>query len=314
MKTKGVRMVPSFLAGTLLLRASLALAQPQDVPGSKDHPMLSRYPGSFIRDYQHQEFDELELPIGEAKDWNKLGKTERVEGRITKIFYTYPETRSPLEVSRNYEAALSRAGFSILYSCAGMAGPTGCGPIQGHYHNWFGSGSNYDEEKQRTLTAKLSRPEGDIWTSLHVCPQWVFLAVVEAKPMEADLVKVDAAALKADIIASGHVAVYGVYFDAGKSAIKPESEPALQEVSRLLEADPRLKLHVVGHTDSMGEMTDNMELSRARASAVVQALTSRYAVAPARLRADGVGALAPVASNRTEPGRARNRRVELVEQ
>ena len=71
---------------------------------------------------------------------------------------------------------------------------------------------------------------------------------------------------------------------------------------------------MVGHTDNVGTMDANLKLSQARAEAVVQALVTKHAIAAARLRAAGVGPLAPVASNDAEEGRARNRRVELVKQ
>ena len=113
---------------------------------------------------------------------------------------------------------------------------------------------------------------------------------------------------------TGKAAVYGIYFDTGKAEIKPESEPALKEIAKLLQADPKLKLYVVGHTDNSGGLDYNMKLSKDRADAVVKALTGKYGIAASRLSAFGVGPLAPVASNQTEEGRAKNRRVELVAQ
>lgn len=74
-----------------------------------------------------------------------------------------------------------------------------------------------------------------------------------------------------------------------------------------------MRLHVVGHTDNEGTLEFNLDLSRRRTEAVVQTLVSGHGVATSRLLANGVGFLAPVASNRTEEGRARNRRVEPVE-
>jgi outer membrane protein OmpA-like peptidoglycan-associated protein len=94
--------------------------------------------------------------------------------------------------------------------------------------------------------------------------------------------------------------------------VKPESEPALAEIAKLLAADPKLALRVVGHTDSVGKLEDNQRLSQARAEAVLAVLTGKHGIAPARLTAHGVGPLAPVASNDAEEGRAKNRRVELV--
>jgi outer membrane protein OmpA-like peptidoglycan-associated protein len=125
---------------------------------------------------------------------------------------------------------------------------------------------------------------------------------------------VSAAALANDIAQTGHAVVYGIYFDAGKADLKPQSDPTLAEIGKLLTANAQLKLLVVGHTNNVGGLAANLVLSKQRADAVVAALVTRYHVAAARLRASGIGPLAPVATNRTEEGRAKNRRVELVEQ
>jgi outer membrane protein OmpA-like peptidoglycan-associated protein len=116
------------------------------------------------------------------------------------------------------------------------------------------------------------------------------------------------------ISSTGHVAIYGIYFDFNKSDVKPESEPALQEISKLLSGNPNLKVFIVGHTDNVGGVDFNMKLSQLRADAVVKALTSKYKANPQQMKGYGVGQLAPVAPNKTEEGRAKNRRVELVEQ
>lgn len=108
--------------------------------------------------------------------------------------------------------------------------------------------------------------------------------------------------------------LYGIYFDTGKAEIKPESEPAFGEITKLLQADPKLKLYVVGHTDNVGVFDYNLKLSKDRADAVVKALTGKYEIAAARLQPFGAGPVAPVESNTTEDGRAKNRRVELVAQ
>jgi outer membrane protein OmpA-like peptidoglycan-associated protein len=117
-----------------------------------------------------------------------------------------------------------------------------------------------------------------------------------------------------DIRATGHAAVYGIFFDTGKTELKPESEQAIAEIGKLLQADANLKVYVVGHTDNVGTLEGNMKLSQGRADAVVQALVGKHGIAAARLKAGGVGPLAPVASNDAEEGRAKNRRVELVKQ
>jgi outer membrane protein OmpA-like peptidoglycan-associated protein len=123
----------------------------------------------------------------------------------------------------------------------------------------------------------------------------------------------DAAALRSGLKENGHVEVPGIVFDFGKSDIKPESEPALKELAAMLQANAALKVGVVGHTDNVGLVESNMTLSGARAAAVVKALVQR-GIGANRLAPHGAGPYAPVASNNTEEGRARNRRVELVAQ
>jgi OOP family OmpA-OmpF porin len=142
----------------------------------------------------------------------------------------------------------------------------------------------------------------------------VILLFAAAAALLAQKDTITAAALASEIAQTGHVAVYGIYFDTGKAELKPQSDPTLAEIGKLLAANAQLKLFVIGHTNNVGGLTANLVLSKQRADAVVAALVTRYHVATARLRASGMGPLAPVATNRTEEGRARNRRVELVEQ
>jgi outer membrane protein OmpA-like peptidoglycan-associated protein len=109
------------------------------------------------------------------------------------------------------------------------------------------------------------------------------------------------------------VALYGIYFDSGKAEVKPESEAALGEIARMLGGNPSLRLLVVGHTDTDGAMASNRELSERRAGAVVQRLVADHGIAAGRLAPFGVGFASPVATNRNADGKAKNRRVELVE-
>jgi OOP family OmpA-OmpF porin len=117
-----------------------------------------------------------------------------------------------------------------------------------------------------------------------------------------------------DINTTGHISIYGIYFDTGKSEIKPESDTALAEIARLLQNNGALKLYIVGHTDNVGFFDSNIQLSKDRADAVAEALTGKYGIAATRLKSYGVASLAPVASNDTEDGKAKKRHVELVKQ
>jgi OmpA-OmpF porin, OOP family len=137
--------------------------------------------------------------------------------------------------------------------------------------------------------------------------------IVEKQAMKQDVVA-SSVVMAGSINDTGKVAIYGIYFDAAKAIIKPESEPALKEIVKLLQADSKLKVYIVGHTDNAGIFDANMKLSRDRAEAVVKALAGKYGIAAARMQAGGVGPLSPAASNHTDEGRAKNRRVELVGQ
>jgi OOP family OmpA-OmpF porin len=296
----------------VLSGAMIAMAQNPDVEGSTDHPLISRYPGSHITQYKQEAFDEFELPLGRLQD-GKGEKSQHLEGKVTLILYENPEGRSVLEIYRNYETALRTAGFQVLFSCGSVdqcGGGTFTG-FPGEPSQWWS-----DTDPVRYAAAKLSRPTGDVYVSLHVQPgqYGTWLNVIETKPMEGGLISVNAASLAGDISRTGHASVYGIYFDTGKADVKPESDAALKEIAKLLGQEPDLKLYVVGHTDNVGALASNMDLSRRRANAVTQVLTTTYGVAASRLSAQGDGPTAPVASNDTEDGRAKNRRVELVKQ
>ena len=126
--------------------------------------------------------------------------------------------------------------------------------------------------------------------------------------------EVPAARITTALEQSGRAEVYGIYFDVGSARIKPESERVLAEIAGALERHPAWSLGLEGHTDSVGGVEYNLDLSRQRAAAVRDALVSRYGVGAARLSPAGFGASRPKASNATLAGRARNRRVELVRQ
>jgi len=302
-------------AGILsVLAATLALAQ--DV--SKDHPIIKRYPGSGVfggdTGITVAQFDEFDLVAGPMKG-GKPTKLVHLEGKVFFAPYRNPEDRSVLEIYRNYEQELKKAGFQTLFACnaAECGDDSASETVKPRFYAVQDAGWS-----NRYLAARLPRPEGDVYVSLMVHAQGRVgggsdLYVIEVKPMENKNL-VDAASLANDISSTGHVAVYGIYFDTGKADLKPESDAALKEIGTLLQQNANLKLYVVGHTDNQGTLPMNMDLSKRRADSVVAALTAKYGVAAARLQAFGSGPYAPVASNDNEEGRARNRRVELVKE
>jgi outer membrane protein OmpA-like peptidoglycan-associated protein len=139
------------------------------------------------------------------------------------------------------------------------------------------------------------------------------LRIIQKDAMNQDVVA-NAEVFGNDIRATGHAAVYGITFDTDSATIKPDSAQAIAEIAKLLQADQNLKISVVGHTDTIGAVDHNLKLSQDRAQSVMHALVRDHGIAAGRLRAYGCGPYAPVASNDTEAGKAKNRRVELVKQ
>jgi outer membrane protein OmpA-like peptidoglycan-associated protein len=136
--------------------------------------------------------------------------------------------------------------------------------------------------------------------------------IIEKQVMQQE-VTLDAAGMANSIADTGSVAIYGINFDTASSVLKQDSEPAIDEIAKLLTDNPALKVYIVGHTDMVGDAASNMKLSLARAQSVINALVSKHGIIASRLIAFGNGPYAPIASNKTDEGRAKNRRVELVE-
>lgn len=113
-----------------------------------------------------------------------------------------------------------------------------------------------------------------------------------------------------DINRDGHIALY-INFDTGKSLIRDESKPIIEQIVQMLKTNPDLKLGVDRHTDNLGSPESNKTLSMEKAKSVVAALVSN-GVAAERLSASGYRQKKPIGDNNTEEGRAVNRRVELV--
>ena len=102
-----------------------------------------------------------------------------------------------------------------------------------------------------------------------------------------------------------------IVFDAGKASLQPSAATAIDRLAQLLSVYPERSVRIEGHTDSVGDDAANQELSERRAAAVRDALLAR-GVEAARIEAVGYGASHPIADNRTESGRQKNRRIDIV--
>ena len=313
------------LITTWIVHAVLAspLAAAADVAGAKDHRLLTRFSGAKILDYKTSAFDEAVLPVKPIADSGAIGAADlaKVEGKITQIGYAIDGDKTALEVMRNYEQALSRANFQVVFQCAAQTCGRDMGGFLANSGKVMPTGFNASfDDKNRYLVTKRSGADGDVHVLLWVAEDpankrvLAYEQVVEGKPMATGQVSVlSASDLKKGIDADGKVAVYGVYFDTAKADVKAESRPSLEEMAKLLAANPSLRVYIVGHTDNVGALNANLDLSSRRAEAVVKALVA-LKIDPQRMTAKGVASLAPLSSNTTDAGRARNRRVELVQQ
>jgi outer membrane protein OmpA-like peptidoglycan-associated protein len=101
-------------------------------------------------------------------------------------------------------------------------------------------------------------------------------------------------------------------FDSGASDIRPTSFDLLGKVEKAIDVFPRSELIIEGHTDSFGGDDSNQTLSQQRAESVQQYMVNAMRIPTYRLIATGYGETRPVASNETESGRERNRRIDIV--
>jgi len=268
---------------TLMLTAIATLMAQDDTENSKDPSLFTRMPGFSIYRYDDLQFDRFDFTVGPDK-------TQSVEGHSLFIIYWLKDNvqePSALQIIRNYTNAIKKVGGQLLYE-------------------WEDGGS-------QNVTMKLIKDGKETWAYVYAAGNTYNINIIEKEAMEQDVVA-DASSMAKSIKETGKVAVYGIYFDSGKSTLKTESLPTLQEIAKLMKADPALKLYVVGHTDNTGTFDANLKLSMERAAAVVNALVTQHGVNEAGLKAFGDGPTAPVASNDTEEGKALNRRVELVKQ
>jgi outer membrane protein OmpA-like peptidoglycan-associated protein len=245
----------------LFTTVSLAFAQ-KDEPRSKDYPGISRMPRFFIAGYNESAFDGYNFPVTQ----NGSQTEQRIEGRFIRIDYER-EDKGPavsrLQIVRNLQNAARTTGGQVLDDFTADPG--------------FAA-----------ATLRLRKDGKDVWVQIEARTNSYRQIVVERQAMQQDVV-MDAAAMGTGLSEAGRVALYGIYFDTASSDLKPESEPTLAEIAKLLKQKPVLKVFIVGHTDMVGDPAANLKLSQARAQSVVNALVGKYGIPGARLSSYGSG-------------------------
>ena len=282
LRTSAVRVI---IATTALIIGSISLvvAAPQagdgDARGCQDHPLFTRMQNMHIVSCKSADFDRVTF---------ETGKTDTaVEGKRYDVRYTINAggvAPTPVAIIRNHQQAIKTIGGSVKH------------------------------EDARYTLLMATRDGSEIWAQVDTAWGKGYMLTIVEKQTMVQQVMASAEVFETGLKTTGHVEVPGIYFDTGKAELKPESDAAIAEVAKLLKAEPAMKVFVVGHTDNVASLDLNAKLSQARAEAVVQALVGKHGIAAARLVGRGVGPLAPLASNDSEQGRAKNRRVELVKQ
>lgn len=311
-----------------------------DLAGSADPTGVPRFEGSSIIGYQSPRQDEYYYSKGKGREFGKVNpfgaESARLEGMVSRWTYLVPGTdHSAFEVFSSYKTELAKLGLETVYApepdADGWFGPA--------YAEWeqrakLGQILDYNEAEERYLVAR-SKESSPVYYVLFVTAfkdgmmpdspalrnilkrkmPLVQLDIIQpASAQDSVAVVMDADEMRRKLDADGAVSLYGILFEFDKDTLKTESTPALEQIAVLLRKDPLLKLYIVGHTDRLGPLDFNRDLSERRAKAVARELTSRYQIAATRLAAAGVAFLAPVATNATEEGRAKNRRVVLIPQ
>jgi outer membrane protein OmpA-like peptidoglycan-associated protein len=302
-----------------------------DVKGSADHPLLTRFTGAEIAGYHSTNYDEIELPAGKVNGLS-FEQTHLAKGKVTQVVYAIPAGKTATEVMANYADAMAKAGFKPFFSCKPGTPATDCGgmsfaqvyadPLLGAdptHRNRMISLLYAANSNIRYLGATLQHGDATVDVGVMVSgpddsQAGVLLVIVEHGAMDANQVTVDADAMSKGLAAEGKIALYGLTFDTDSAKLTPSSDATLKQMSELLHKQPSLKVYIVGHTDDTGALAHNLTLSQQRAESVVKALTTTYGIAANRLAAKGLASYAPVASNHSDAGKAKNRRVELVEQ
>lgn len=236
---------------------------------------------------------------------------------------------TPLQVMVPLRRKLSEEGYEVIFECE--AG--NCGGFDFRFNTEILPGPNMyvnisrfrhltavrgdETNPEAVVTVLASVTSGTAYVQIISADTGVDLEEVIAQAEQAPLVPAPVAApivaAEEDVLLEqGRVILDDLDFASGTSDLGPGPFQSLSDLAAILRDSPGLRVALVGHTDTVGDLETNIAISRARAQSVRDRLVSTHGLDPARLDAEGMGYLSPIASNRTEEGRTANRRVEAV--
>jgi OmpA-OmpF porin, OOP family len=251
----------------------------------KDTPWFSGMPGYMIYNAEEVEFDSYNFFNGK--------NCTTVEGKKCKRTYSLKENAqksSVIQIMRNYSTAIKNMGGTVLYE--GAPQDAECA----------------DNNGLNMIIGKVVKNGNEMWVEVaSLGGDDYYLTIIIKELMKQD---VTASNMFDALNRDGHIALY-INFDTGKSIIRDESKPIIDQIVEMLKTNPDLKIGVEGHTDNVGLPASNKTLSEARAKSVVSEIVSN-GISADRLSPEGYGQDKPIGDNKTEEGRAKNRRVELV--
>lgn len=307
-------MTKLFLALISLILMTFSHAAAKTSVG--DEIFAQRYPGAKVFGEAQSNFDRTIFYTGPMEAKFVVGDETRVEGSVRMEMIEAPGGRSIFEVYRAYDRAIADLGYTPVFTCEGLKE---CGGQIGYLLNKVGRANGKMPFGDDLFYGVFERVEGRARAVLQIYasgdnrrPAAVYLEVVSSEAEEQELEILRADEIGAALDESGAAAIYGLEFALDSADLLPASQPVLEEMAALLKSRPGATMLLVGHTDNQGALDYNLDLSRRRADAVRVALEDDFGVIAGRLETHGVGFLAPRASQDSDAGRARNRRVELV--
>ncbi len=309
---------------------SISAHAQNDVAGSKDDPLIPRFPGSVIVFYNEINNGDYELTLGPLVKNSPNDQlytptdTRTLKGKITTLQYIIKNGKFE-DVVNFYSGVLKKNGFDLIaFTKAGR-------PMDVAGRNWTNNvydklpyrlksniaGTKGGEENRYYIVGQINEPGQKVYAALVINEFdrneiYVHVDIIGQGEKTEKQEETNAKTIETDLKEKGYSIINGIYFEQDKADIKEESKPALDEIAKYLKKNQGVILYVVGHTDMAGRLDFKISLSKNRAVAVIKVLTDRYSIASERLIPDGVGFLSPVASNQNLEGRKKNERIELV--